>query len=73
MLLITDVVLVKEAFFDKDSDRTKEIPQFDTVYLAGKRINRYAREDTISIYVLKDAKVDVNQIIKNETDQRKNK
>jgi hypothetical protein len=68
---ITDVVLVKEALYDKDKNREKETPFFDSVYLAGKRINQYAREDTISIYVLNSAKVDVNKIIKDETDEIK--
>jgi hypothetical protein len=69
---VTDVVLVKEALYDKDMDRKKETPFFETVYLAGQRINQYAREDTISIYVLKNAKIDVNQVIKDEIDQRRN-
>ena len=66
---ITDVVLVKETCYDDDRDRKKEILVFDTVYLAAQRINRYAREDTISIYVLKGAKVDVNEIIKDDIDK----
>jgi len=69
---IANVILVKETAYDKDRDRKKEIPLFDSVYLAVQRINRYAREDTISIYLLKDAKVDVNKIIKEEVEQKKN-
>ena len=69
---ITDVLLVKETRYDKDKDRKKETPLFDTVYLATQRINQYAREDTISIYVLKGANVDVNKVIKDETDKIKN-
>ena len=68
---ISDVVLVKSPY-DRDRNRTKEVPLFDTVYLAGKRINQYALDDTIFIYVLRGAKVDVNEIIKEEIDQRKN-
>lgn len=68
---IIDVVLVKEAD-DEDKDRKEEIPLFDTVYLADKRINQYAREDTISIYVLKGAKVDINKGIKDEAERKKN-
>ena len=63
---IKDVVLVKVTAYDNDREREKESPLFEAVYLAGQRINQYAREDTISIYVLKGAKVDINKIIENE-------
>jgi hypothetical protein len=69
---IENAILVKENYYDSDRDRQKEIPLFDTVYLAAQRINQYAREDTISIYVLKGAKTDINKIVKDEADQRKN-
>jgi len=68
---IEDIVLVKENYYDKDRDRKRETQFFDTVYLAAQRINPYAREDTISIYVLKGAKVDVNKIIKEEAEEKK--
>jgi len=68
---ITDVVLIKESYYDRDRNRTKETPLFDTVYLATQRINQYAREDTISIYVLKGAKVDINEIIKDDVNRMK--
>nr|WP_315158183.1 glycosyltransferase family 39 protein [uncultured Flavobacterium sp.] len=62
---IKDVILVKEDN-DDDKERKTEIPLFDTVYLAGKRINKFAREPEISIYVLRGAKVDVSKRIKYE-------
>lgn len=65
------MILVKEAD-DEDKERKSEIPIFDTVYLADKRINKFAREDTISIYVLKGAKADINKRIKDEADRKKN-
>lgn len=68
---IVDVILVKEED-DEDKKRNEEIPLFDTVYLADKRINRFAREDTISIYVLRGAKVNINKRIKDEADRKKN-
>jgi hypothetical protein len=40
--------------------------------VADKRINQYAREPEISIYVLKGAKVDVIKRIKEEADRKKN-
>jgi hypothetical protein len=63
--------LVKEDD-DEDKERKTEIPLFDAVYLAGKRINKYAREPEISIYVLRGAKVDVNKRIKDEIEREKN-
>ena len=68
---ITDVILVKEPD-DEDKGRKTEIPLFDSVYLAGQRINQYAREDTISIYVLRGAKVGVNKRIRDEAERKKN-
>jgi hypothetical protein len=66
---IKDVILVKEGD-DDDKERKREMPLFDTVYLATKRINKYAREPEIAIYVLKGAKVDVNKRIKEEMDRK---
>ena len=60
---ITDIVLVKETRYDNDKDREKESHLFETIYIADQRINQYAREDTISIYVLKGAKEDINKMI----------
>ncbi|WP_281636105.1 ArnT family glycosyltransferase [Flavobacterium marginilacus] len=68
---IKDVILVKEDN-DDDKERKREIPIFDTVYLAGKRINKFAREPEISIYVLRGAKVDINKRIKEEMERKKN-
>jgi len=67
---IVDVILVKEPD-DDDKMRTTEIPLFDTVYLAGQRIHTFAREDTISIYVLQGAKVNINERIRGEAVRRK--
>ena len=67
---IIDVVMVKEGD-DEDKERKVEIPLFDTVYLAGKRIDKFAREAEISIYVLRGAKVNVNKRLKDEADRMK--
>lgn len=69
---IKDVILIKNNY-DDDKNRTTEIPLFDTVYLAAQRINLMAREDTISIYVLRGAKIDITKRIKEEADREKNK
>jgi hypothetical protein len=68
---IKNVILVK-GDGDEDPERKVEKPLFDTVYLAGKRINKYAREPEISIYVLKGARIDVNKRIKEEIETKKN-
>lgn len=67
---IVTAILVKEAG-DEDPERTVEKPFFDTVYLAAKRVNPFAREREISIYVLKGAKIDVNARLKEERDRKK--
>ena len=68
--IIKDVILVKEND-DEDKNRSTEVPFFDTVYLAAQRINILAREDTISIYVLRGARIDINKRIKEEADREK--
>lgn len=67
-----NAILIKEED-DEDPERLVEKPLFDTVYLAAKRIQPLAREAEISIYVLKGAKVDVNQRIISEMEAEKNK
>ncbi|MBX7124117.1 MAG: glycosyltransferase family 39 protein [Cyclobacteriaceae bacterium] len=65
---IRDVVLVKEND-DEDKERLTERPLFDTVYLAARRVNPLAREDTISVFVLRGAKVDVSPRIREEAEE----
>ena len=67
---ITDAILVKEPD-DEDKERNTEKPLFDTVYMAARRINVFAREDTISIYVLRGAKVDINQRLQAEAEAKR--
>jgi hypothetical protein len=69
---ITDVVLVKNLVYDKDTNRTTERPLFDSVFLAAKRINTFAIEREICIYVLRGAKVDIIKRIKDEMERKKN-
>jgi Dolichyl-phosphate-mannose-protein mannosyltransferase len=68
---IVDAILVKGAY-DKDKERRTEKSFFDTVYLAHIRVNKYAREPNLSIYVLRGAKIDINKRIKDEADRKKN-
>lgn len=68
---IKNVILVKEAS-DRDSNREKEIPLFDSVFYIGKIENKYARENGTKVYLLKGAKQSINDILKKEIDERKN-
>ena len=67
---IVNAILVKEGD-DEDKERKTEKPLFDTVYLAGKRINSFASEPEISIYVLRGARVDINKRIRDEIHEKK--
>jgi len=62
---IKHVILVKDAF-DDDKIRSKEHDLFDTIQVAGQIENNLAREFGTSIYVLKNAKTSINQILKDE-------
>jgi hypothetical protein len=58
---------------DEDKNRTIEKPLFDSVYLAATRVNFFAREDSISIYVLRNAKTDVSKRLKDEAQEKMSK
>ena len=58
---------------DEDKDRIVEKPLFDSVYLAAVRVNFFAREDSIAIYVLRNAKTDINKRLKDEADEKMSK
>lgn len=67
---IKHVILIQRAD-DDDPDRKKEQPYFESIERVGQINNPYAREKGTSIYVLKNAKVDVNEILRKEIKERK--
>lgn len=69
---IRNVILVQEAS-DDDPERNKEKPYFESIERTGKITNPYAREKGTSIYVLKNAKVNINQILQKEIAERKSR
>ena len=60
-----NLILIKE-INDADKERKDENPLFDSIYLAGKIQNEYAREYGTAVYVLMGAKAGVNEIIERE-------
>ena len=69
---IRNVILIQEAS-DDDPERARERPMFETVEHVGEITNEFAREKGTSIYVLKNAKTDINQIIRKEIAERKSR
>lgn len=69
---IRHVILVQEAD-DDDPERNKEKPYFESIERTGQITNPYAREKGTSIYVLKNAKVNINEILKKEIAERKSR
>jgi len=69
---IRNVILVQEAS-DDDPERNKEKPLFETIERVGEITNEFAREKGTSIYVLKNAKIDINEIIRKEIAERKSR
>ena len=67
---IQNVILVQEAN-DDDPDRTKEKPWFDLIERTGEIKNSYSREEGTKIYLLQEAKVNINPIIEKEIENHK--
>ncbi|MCF2487634.1 glycosyltransferase family 39 protein [Dyadobacter sp. CY347] len=67
---IKHLILVQNAD-DDDPERNKEKPLFQTIRRIGKIENPYARERGTSIYVLLDAKVSINNILKSDIEENK--
>lgn len=66
---IVNVILVK-APWDKDPERTRERELVDSVELIGEITHPYAREKGAKVYLLKGAKVSVNEILREEIEKR---
>lgn len=69
---IKNVIMVKD-IYDEDKNRDRERAFFELVTLAGEITNQYAREKGTRVYLLKSAKISVNDILKEEIREKKNK
>jgi len=67
---IENVILVQVST-DDDPERTREQAFFDEISLIGKIKNPYAREVGTSVYLLKGAKVSINNILREEIESRR--
>lgn len=67
---IRNVIQVKDDT-DEDSTRTREKGLFEKVTLAGRIENKYAREYGTRIYLLQNAKTNINALLQKEIDDRK--
>ncbi len=68
---IENVILVK-SIYDKDKNRERERAFFDSVDLVGEISNPFAREKGTKVYLLKSAKISVNDILREEIRKNKN-
>ncbi len=57
----------------EDKDREREKAFFESVALVGEITNQYAREKGTRVYLLKNAKISVNDVLKQEIREKKNK
>ena len=67
---IRNVIRIKE-IYDNGKELMVSKPYFDIVEKSGEITNEFARERGTTIYVLKNAKTDINQIIRKEIAERK--
>jgi hypothetical protein len=68
---IRHVIRVKE-IFDNGKELIVSHPYFESVSRFDEITNEFAREKGTTIYLLKNSKVNVNEILKKEIDERKN-
>ena len=64
-----NVIAVRTA--DSDTGFVKERPMFESIIFAGRIEDSLAREKGTSIYILKGAKISINDILKQEIQKRK--
>jgi hypothetical protein len=67
---LVNIILIQNAD-DDDKERKREQAFFQRVSFTGKIENPYAREHGTSIYVLLDAKVSVNKILRSEIEENR--
>ncbi|WP_373331418.1 glycosyltransferase family 39 protein [Salmonirosea aquatica] len=67
---IDHLVLIQEAS-DTDKGREREKPFFEKIRYIGKIEDQFAREKGTSIYLLENARVDINKILRQEIRERK--
>jgi len=67
---VKNLILIQSAD-DDDKGREKEKPLFSKIYLIDKIKNKYARESGTSVYVLLNAKVSINEILKKDIEENK--
>lgn len=62
---VKHMIMVKD-IYDSDSTRSEEKDLFEEIYPSGTVLNPYAREKGTRIYILKNAKKNINKIIEAE-------
>ena len=65
--------LIRVKSFESEGDELKKTsPFFDTSFIAGSITNSFAREFGTTIFVFKNARIDINKRIEKEIDKEKN-
>jgi len=67
---IKDLILIRE-WDDEDPQRKKEQPFFGRITKIGEVKNKFSREYGASVFLLEDANIDVNRVIKSEIEDEK--
>ncbi|MBC7866933.1 MAG: glycosyltransferase family 39 protein, partial [Gloeobacteraceae cyanobacterium ES-bin-316] len=67
---IKHAILVKD-IYDDEKDRKKQRTQFEIVEKSGEIADSFAREFGTTIYILKNARIDINQVLRKEIEEEK--
>lgn len=68
---IKDLIMIT-GWNDEDPERKRERPFFGRITKIGEVKNKYSREYGAAVFLLEDANIDVNSIIKSEIEEEKN-
>lgn len=69
-MVVKNIILIQESS-DDDPGREKEKPLFEKVAYVAQVENTFAREYATKIYLLSNAKVDINQLLQQDIDKSK--
>ncbi|MCZ4242770.1 hypothetical protein [Pedobacter punctiformis] len=68
---VKDLIFIRE-FNESDPERKREKPYFRKITKIGEVTNKFSREYGTSVFLLEDANIDLNKILRSEIKEEQN-